>query len=367
MKRMRKALTVVLSVSAIFLIFALPVSAEDGEIDRLLNEFWQLMPDNGSNTDNSEDLIEGVGFDAFLSEIASALSGGGELLSFMTLLLGLSLAFMIAELAAPMSADLQSCTRTAASLISSTLIFSSLIPLVLSASEALAGLATFFSGVIPIASGIIAAGGALGTASVQAVNMNIALSVIEKISAELLLPLVLLMFSLSMVSSVDSQNMTVSVAKGVRSFFFWALGIVTTVLIASVSLQSIISSASDSAALRAAKYAAGSSIPIVGSTVSAALGMLFASASYAGASVGVGAVSVIISISLSPLIILLAYRFALSLFSSVLGMLGADCGAGLFASFRSSLDALIAVYSSSVLICLFEIIIFMKCGVRTFG
>jgi hypothetical protein len=179
--------------------------------------------------------------------------------------------------------------------------------------------------------------------------------------------MVLLMFSLSMVSSVDSQNMTASVAKGVRSLFFSVLGIVTTVLLASLSLQSILSSASDSAMLRAAKYAAGNSIPIVGSTVSAALGTLFASASYAGASVGVGSVAVIVSLTLSPLILLLLYRFALSLFSSVLAMLGADSGAGLFSSFRSSLDALIAVYSSSVIICLFEIIIFMKCGVKMFG
>ena len=362
---LRISVLLILSTVLFLFLFPTPVSAESESIDELLSDFEKMLPEGKPDT---EELIGGVGFDALLSELFAAFSeNGGELAAFLLLLLGISLGFSLTEGFSLDSSDIHSCAISANSVVSASLIFSSLIPIVVSVSDALSKLSSFFGSLIPIASGIVAAGGALGSASVQAFNMNIALLIIGNVNAEILMPMVILMFSLSLVGASDSMGITASIAKGVRSFFFFVLGAVSAVLLASFSLQSILSSASDSAALRAARYAAGSSIPIVGSTVSAALSILFASASYAGANVGVGAIAVIVSMALSPLILLLSYKLALSIFISALEMLGSSGGTRLFSSFRSSIDALLAVYVTSVIICLFEIIVFIKCGVRTFG
>ena len=365
--RFKKPFLALLLLAVLFAAFSVPVFAEDGEIDGLLRDFDELISETEGASSDPDDVLRGVGFDSLMSELLSALRSSGAVISFVTLLIGVSLGFILCEASCNPSSELHEHALSSLSLISSVLIFSSLFPLVDSVADALSSLSSFFSGLIPIAGGIIAAGGAVGTAGVQMMNMNIALTVVGKISTELLFPSVILMFSLSLVSSVDRDGMIRSVASGVRSFFFSVIGIVTTVILASVSLQSVISSASDSAALRAAKYAAGSAIPIVGSTVSGALSALFASASAAGAGIGVGSVAVVISMALSPLVLLLAHRLAASLFSSVLDSLGSSVGSRLIASFRSSLDALTAIYATSVLIYLFELIVFVKCGVRAFG
>ena len=104
-------------------------------------------------------------------------------------------------------------------------------------------------------------------------------------------------------------------------------------------------------------------IPVVGSTVSGALSTLAAGISYSKGVIGAGAIFVIISIVLAPLVSLLAYRFALSLASMLAEMLGACAASRIFTAFRFSLDSLTAVYALSSIIYILEIILFAKAGV----
>jgi stage III sporulation protein AE len=157
------------------------------------------------------------------------------------------------------------------------------------------------------------------------------------------------------------------VAKNIKGLFNWILGIGTTVLLAAVSMQSIIAGAQDTAYLRAAKYAASGMIPLVGSTVSGALGTLAGGLSYVKSAVGVSAVMMIVTLALAPLVTLLLYRLAFSLSISFLEFMDAKGGVRSFSAFRSALDALIAVYSLSAVVYVSEIVVFMKSGVSVFG
>ena len=64
-------------------------------------------------------------------------------------------------------------------------------------------LSDFFSSLIPIATGILSAGGNLSSASVQAFNMNLTLAAVSKIFTSVLLPLSSAMFALSLAGSMD--------------------------------------------------------------------------------------------------------------------------------------------------------------------
>ena len=124
----------------------------------------------------------------------------------------------------------------------------------------------------------------------------------------------------------------------------------------------MIASSADSAAMRAAKYTAGL-IPVVGGTVSGALSTLAAGLSYAKGIIGIGAIAVILGMALSPLILLLLYRLALSISLTLSELLGAAVMAKALSAFRFSLDSLIAVYALSAVIYIFEILLFVKIGV----
>jgi stage III sporulation protein AE len=163
-------------------------------------------------------------------------------------------------------------------------------------------------------------------------------------------------------SSLGNRS-ALTVGKGIRSLFFWAIGIFTTIITAVFSLQTLISSAADSAAMRSAKYMASGLIPVVGATVSGALSTLAAGISYAKGIIGAGAIIAILSIISAPLVTLLGYRLALSVASMVAELVSSTTAVRIFTAYRFSLDTLTAVYALSSIIYILEIILFAKVGV----
>lgn len=360
---MRKIKKIVLA-AVIISLFSTPVFAKEKTADDYLSDFENIVPE-GSGLEDGEGLF-GVGVDKLFSEIFSSVSGAGsEVVGFFLLLLGLGLLFSLADFTAGFgNARLAAAVRSGVSALSALLIFSHLEGLVFSVSENLESLSGFFSALIPIITGISLASGAVTSSGVQAVNMNLTLAVIGKLTSSVLIPLVFMIFSLALVSAVGSSASRL--AAGTRSVFNWTLGILTTVLIASISMQSFLATTKDTVALRAAKYALSGSIPMVGSTVSGALSTLTGALSEARAVVGVGSVAVIFTMAASPVIIMLLYRLALSVSLWLFDFVGAGGVHSSFSAFRAALDTLISVYAVSAIVYILEIVIFIRGGVSVF-
>ena len=360
MKRFKKMILVLVFVLA----FPLEISArEEGE--DYIKEFESILPD-GSEL-QAEELISGIGVDKLLSVIFSSVSEhSGEVVGFFLMLLGLGLLFSLGDFSLPVgNRGISAAVRAGISAISALLVFSRLRGLVFSVEEGLSVISSFFSSLIPIITGISLASGAVTTASIQAINMNLTLGIIGKLSSSVLLPMVFMIFALALTSSVGDGGAG-RIAKGVRSVFNWLLGILTTLLVASISMQSFLAVTKDNTALRAAKFALSGSIPIVGATVSGALATLTGALSEAGGIVGIGAVFVIFTMAASPIIIMLLYRLALSASISVFEFVGAGSVNPSFSAFRSALDVLISVYAISAVVYILEIVIFIRGGVNVF-
>ena len=352
-------------VLVIISLFSLPVSAKAADSGDYVTDFENILPEN-SNFE-SDEILSSVGPDKLLSEILSSVSeSGGELVSFFLLLLGIGLLTSFVDVSSGLlGTRLFSAVRAGVSGICALLIFSRLEGLVLSVGENLDLISGFFSSLIPIITGILLSSGAVSSAGIQAVNMNLTLGVIGKLSSELLMPLVFMIFALALTSSLGNGG-SARLGKGVKSIFLWILGIATTVLVASMSLQSFLATSRDNAALRAAKYALSSSIPIVGSTVSAALSTLTGALSEAGAVVGVGSVAVIFTMAASPIVIMLLYRISLSVSIWLFEFVGSTVAERSFSAFRSALDTLISVYAVSAVVYILEIVVFIRGGVNIF-
>ena len=91
--------------------------------------------------------------------------------------------------------------------------------------------------------------------------------------------------------------------------------------------------------------------------VSGALGALISGVKLLSSTVGVVSVVAILSVISLPLIKLLFFRFCLFVCITVSSFSGGSFGAKFFGSVRGALDTLIAVYASSSLIYVLEIII----------
>ena len=354
-----KRLLILLSIVVIFPIFTLKTSADEG-IDKYIDEFRDLLPSEYMEFSEPGELTNSLSMDSLISGLFNRLSEGrGNISSFALTLIGITALMSVASLCHDKISDM---ATAAAGIVCSVLIFSALNPLIEMVVNEIEKINGFFTSLIPVFVGITALGGSASTASVQAVGMSTALSLVGGLAGRIFASLSSLGLALSLLSSFGNEGIT-SVFKGLKGIFYWATGIFTAILTASFSLQNLIASSADSATLRAAKYAASGLIPVVGSTVSSALSTLASGLSYAKGIVGGGAIAVILYMAIGPLSLLLVYRLVMSLCIILSDMIGAVAPSKMISSFRFAVDMTITVYALSALIYIFEIVIFIRTGV----
>jgi len=208
---------------------------------------------------------------------------------------------------------------------------------------------------------LTALGGMANTAAAESVCMNVALGFASGFLSEYVMPLAAMFFSLSLVTAADADGITAGIASAIKGIFMFIIGGVSTLLLAALALQTVITTAADGIAMKGIKYAVSGMIPIVGGTVSGALSTLTAGLSYAGGVVGVSSIVALIGIMGAPVITLLIYRIIMKIAVSISSLSGAGFGSRMLSSFLSATDALIATLVFSSLIYIFEIVIFMRC------
>lgn len=355
-----KKLCYLLTIIVIFLLFALPVSAEES-VDELISRFESILPEDMQGiTDNSDILIERFSIKGLLNMIfASAKGERGNFISFCLLLLG---SVAIYFLASGCHADFKKQTEASVGCLIALAVFPTVLSALSSVKSSIVSLSDFFAALTPIAVGITALGGGAASSTVQAGGMYTAFTFIGGVGSRFFLILTSLSLSLALLS-VFGNNSVKSVVKGVRGLFGWAVGIFTTLITSVFTLQTLVASAADSAAMRTAKYMATGLIPVVGSAVSGALATLASGLTYAKAVVGGGAIFVILSLAISPLVMLLLYRLALTLGSSLAGLLDAGGLSDLLLAYRFVMDMTVTAYVLSVIVYLYQLILFLRMGV----
>ena len=357
MKKVIRFLSVIIFLFTLFSVTAFADESED-----ILEDFSSIVPEGvGVSVD---DVTSQLGVEAIFNEIAAALSDkAGDAVRFFLLLLGFAVVISLTSHSSlGTDSALDSAVGIAVSAIASASIFAALYDVCAALKQSLTTVVDFFSAAIPIFTLISTSSGAVSTAGTQAFNMNLTLAFIEKFCTGALLPTSFAVFSLGFTASI-SEGGAGNVAKGVKSAFMWGIGLVGSLLAAVRAMQSVVASAADNATLRAARYAASGMIPIVGSTVASALSTLGGGMAYLKSTVGMGSVAVILVLSIAPLVSLLLYRLAISVCLTYLEFSGSVGGVRCYSAFRASLDTLIAVYSTSVLVCIIEIVVFVKGGV----
>lgn len=367
MRVFKKALFCILAFSFVFLffgqgVFAAEESENGGEEPAYIEEFSSVIPQESGISLEEDELITDIGFGRIFSGISDAIvKKRAELLSFFLTVMGFAILAAVCDGASFCGSGEDKTLVCATLTVMSVSVYPRIYELFSSVGESLEALSSFFGSAVPIMTGISAASGSVKTAAVQAANMNIVLGIIGALATKILLPLSFAMLSLALISSFGESG-TLKTAASIKKFFTFGLGIVTAASSAAIALQTVIASASDSAALRAARYAAGGLIPVVGSSVSSAISTLAGGLAYAKSTVGVAAIASIAALVSLPLITLLMYRLVFSIATSMLEYLDISGGVRCFSAYKAAFDAVISVYVMSTLVCIIQVIVFMKGG-----
>ena len=329
--------------------------------DALISDFYDLLPP-GMNIDESG-VVSRLGLDALLGEVVAITKRSGS--AIFTFFLLLILVGVLMSLSSLVGDKIGRAAEGGVATVASFVIFMSLYPVLAEATEATVELNGFFTALVPVLLSYLTLGGGVATAGTASFGLQATIWVMGLI-LELVSGIAVAFLAISAMSSLG-ENAITRIAKGIKGAFGRAMGILTATLTGTMALQTYITSATDSATMRMARFAAGDMIPVVGGAVSGALSTLGGGLAYVGGIIGGGSVVSILAIMLSPLILLLLYKMCLSVATAFLEFTGRGGGVSCFSGFSSALDAVISVYTMTTVVYILEIIILIMGGEMIFG
>ncbi len=203
-------------------------------------------------------------------------------------------------------------------------------------------LRAFTVGLSPLFISLFAGGGGTAGAAAASGGFSAFLSLLSLFSTTLLPPLLRALFALALLSALGNHVLIRELSRRLCGIATTLFSVLSMLLLSSLAFQSILASSADSMALRAIKYTASSAVPLVGSTVSGALGALHASLSLLKSALGGTAVVALLSLLLPPLAEVFLLRLALSISESIAAFSEAAPLGSILSRFRSIMDLLLA-------------------------
>ena len=339
--RIYKLIFFVISVTFACSLFFLPALAdEQGEAQKVPDEYRDFI---GSLPDDVTDKLDGALTDDAdkIEDAAIALSSGTNILNtlidlffeqakaslpMLSMLLGLVIISAVVgtlstSFGGGLGGGISLCTR----LCTYTLISGTAISSLAAISNYFSSLFSAVAAFLPLSATLYAMGGNLTLAAASTSGISLMLTVCQFVCAYTVIPVFCICLALSLISAFDG-SVSFAGAKIIGSIKKWyniALGLVMTLLTASLTAQTIVASRADGVAMKSVKYAAGSLIPISGGAVSSTLGTLVSSVALIRGSVGVVGIVALILLLLPTLISLMLTRFSYSVAEVCAGLLSA--------------------------------------------
>ncbi len=213
-------------------------------------------------------------------------------------------------------------------------------------SKAIVSCGVFVSALIPVFAGILIASARAGTAAGLNSVLFFASQFISQIGVTVVKPLCSIFLSLSVVSGISKEIRMSSLLQTLKKTLVWILGGMTFVFVAILSLQTVIGGVADTATNKTAKFLIGSFVPIIGSSISEALGAVMTSVGVLKTGIGIYAVVVLMCITIPIIIEICLWKLCFSLSCAVSEFLGMESIKNLIFSISEALTVML-----SLLIC----------------
>lgn len=168
----------------------------------------------------------------------------------------------------------------------------------------------------------VGASGRAALAAASSVETGALFAALSFVGEELVVPCADAFFAIGVASSVLSNGALFSASKTLKKVCVSVLGVCSLVFSLTVGARCLLASSADATSVRAAAYAVGNGIPVVGSGIGESMSALLASAEAVAKNIGVfGAVAVVL-ILFSPLVSVGVMWFFSAVSGAVAEMLG---------------------------------------------
>lgn len=150
----------------------------------------------------------------------------------------------------------------------SSVIIDPIVGCMVDAREVIQDFGVFILTFIPVFAGVVTASGQPMTGAAYNLFLFWMCQVTARLVTAVFLPLLCAYLALSVISVVCPKLELGGLIGGIKTFVTWALGLILTVFIGLLSIQTVVASGGDSIAARTTKFFIGSMIPVVGGVLS---------------------------------------------------------------------------------------------------
>ncbi len=179
------------------------------------------------------------------------------------------------------------------------------------ASSAFGAAADMMLVYLPVVGGVTAMGGHTASAAIFTSVTLTAIQLLARIASSVIIPLTGCIIGITAAGSAGSDLALDRLAEGIKKLVIWGLGLIMTLFLGILSVQTMITASSDNAALRTLKFTVSSAVPIVGGAVSEALSTVSGSISLLRTSIGGFGIAAGAVILAPAVVTALCYRFFL--------------------------------------------------------
>ena len=165
--------------------------------------------------------------------------------------------------------------------------------------------------------------------------------VVQVVSA-VVFPLAILVCVLHMAGHMNGEIKLQNFTSFFSSVIKWVLGITLTAFSVFLTVQGITSATYDGISFKAARYAIGNSVPVVGGFLSGGLDLLMAGGMLIKNSVGMCGILLLVIVIAVPLVQLVVYNLFLKLTAAVTEPVGAEGISGFLSSLSGTVNYFIA-------------------------
>ena len=207
----------------------------------------------------------------------------------------------------------------------------------------------FTSATVPLMGSLYIMGGNAAAAVSTSAGLSLFMTVLEEIVGKSIVPFCGVCLALALIGACEGGPRLGGLLTSLKKNYTIVLSFLMMLLLAMLSAQTILGASKDTLAMRSAKFAAGSLIPVVGGSVSELLRSVSAGVGYMRSVVGICGVLLLLFLMLPTLIELLLARATWQICSFFAEILGCDGERRLldeFASINGYLIAAVAICSS---------------------
>lgn len=215
---------------------------------------------------------------------------------------------------------------------------------------------------LPMMGTLFAMGGNVRLAVVNHGVLSSFLTVLETLCAGTVLPIAGICLSFALLDAITGRTALRGVAGVIKRTYTLSLSFLMGIFCFVLGSQSVLAKAGDTLALRTARFAAGSFLPLVGGSVSETMRTVAGSVSYLRSVAGTGAILALFFAFLPVFLSILLTRIAFLLGGAVAGMLSLEPEGKLLGELASVYGYFLAIIAVLFVTVVFSLTLFAQCA-----